>query len=151
MKREISHTIHIDASPEDVWSVMTDTAAFPAWNPFIRKLDGELRVGARLSVTVQPPGRRSSSFRPTVLAADPPCALRWLGRVLIPGLFDGEHSLLIEATTGGGSRFTQAERFSGILVRLVGGTLDSTEVGFQQMNEALKARVEGAARLRPAP
>jgi len=151
MKREISHTIQIDASPEAVWAVLTDSASFPAWNPFIRRLDGELRVGARLSVTVQPPGRRSSSFRPTVLAADRARELRWLGRVLIPGIFDGEHRLVLEPTASGGTRFTQAERFAGILVRLVGGTLDSTDVGFQRMNEALKARVEDDSRARPAP
>lgn len=151
MRREISHTIEIDASPSDVWAVVTDTAAFPDWNPFIRSLDGELRVGAKLSVTIQPPGRRSTTFRPTVLAADPARELRWLGRVLVPGIFDGEHSLLLEPMAGGGTRFTQGERFSGVLVRLVAGTLDSTEIGFQQMNAALKARVEGDGRSRPAP
>jgi hypothetical protein len=145
MHREIRHTIEIDASPADVWAVLTDTAAFPTWNPFIRKLEGELRTGARLLVAIQPPGRRSSTFRPTVLAAEPARELRWLGRVLIPGIFDGEHSFRLEPTASGGTRFTQAERFSGILVRPFSATLGSTELGFQQMNHALKARAEAAS------
>jgi hypothetical protein len=144
VKRQISHTIEIEASPAAVWAIVSDTASFPSWNPFIRKLEGELRTGAKLSVTIEPPGRRSTNFRPTVLAAEPARELRWIGRVLIAGIFDGEHSLLLEPTATGGTRFTQAERFSGILVRLVGGTLDSTELGFKQMNEALKARAEAA-------
>ena len=127
-----------------MWAIVSDTASFPSWNPFIRKLEGELRTGAKLSVTIQPPSRRSTNFRPTVLAAEPARELRWVGRVLIPGVFDGEHSLLMEPTANGGTRFTQAERFSGILVRLFSGTLDSTQLGFQQMNEALKARAEAA-------
>lgn len=144
MKRHISRTIEIDATPAEVWAVLTDTASFPAWNPFIRRLEGELRPGAKLSVTIQPPGHRSSTFRPTVLAADPARELRWLGRALIAGIFDGEHSFHLEPLPTGGTRLTQAERFSGILVRPFRTTLDSTELGFRQMNEALKARVEGA-------
>ena len=150
MKREISHTIQIEASPAEVWAVLTNTTAFPDWNPFIRRLDGELRTGATLAVTVAPPGRRSSTFRPTVLAADSPRELRWLGRLLIPGVFDGEHRFVLEGLPDGSTRFTQAERFSGILVRLLSSTLNDTEAGFQQMNEALKSRVEGARRTGPA-
>lgn len=142
MTREISRTIEIDAGPDKVWSVLTDTASFPTWNPFIRKLEGELTVGAKLLVVIQPPGRRQSTFRPTVLTVAPARELRWLGRLPIPGLFDGEHSLRLEPTPNGGTRFTQAEKFSGVLVAAFRGVLDSTAVGFAQMNEALKARSE---------
>ena len=143
MKRHVSHTIEIHASPAEVWAIVSDGGSFPSWNPFIQKLEGELRAGAKLTVKVQPPGRRSATFRPTVLTAEPARELRWIGRVLIPGIFDGEHSLVLEPTATGGTRFTQAERFSGVLVRLLSGDIDSTEVGFRQMNEALKARAEG--------
>jgi hypothetical protein len=149
MHREISRTIEIDASPAEVWAILTDTASFPTWNPFIRKLEGELRTGAKLSVAIQPPGRRSSTFQPTVTAAEPARELRWLGRVVIPGIFDGEHSFRLEPTASGGTRFTQAERFSGILVRPFSAMLESTEVGFQQMNDALKARAEAASSRSP--
>jgi len=149
MTREISQTIEIDASPDQVWSVLTDTGSFPSWNPFIRKLEGQLTVGAKLLVVIQPPGRRQSTFRPTVLAAAPARELRWLGRLLIPGLFDGEHSLRLEPTPNGGTRFTQAEKFNGILVAPFKGVLDSTAMGFQQMNEALKARVENGKGAQP--
>ena len=81
------------------------------------------------------PGSRMSEF-------EPDRELRWLGRLLVPGIFDGEHILHIEPLDQTRSRFTQAERFSGILVRLFGSTLDKTELGFEQMNDALKARAE---------
>jgi hypothetical protein len=63
----------------------------------------------------------------------------------MPGIFDGEHSLRIEPLASGRSRFVQSERFSGLLVGLVKGTLAKTEAGFGQMNAALKARVEQAS------
>jgi hypothetical protein len=142
--RTISDTIEIDADPEAVWRELADTGSYPGWNPFVRRLDGELREGARLTVEIAPPGGRAMTFKPTVLAARPGRELRWRGRFLMPGLFDGEHSFEIEPLGDGRSRFTQAERFSGLLVRPFGGTLEKTQRGFEAMNRALKARAEAA-------
>jgi len=142
--REIHDAIEIDASPEAAWAVLTDTPAYGEWNPFITRLTGELRVGAKLSALVLPPGdRRPATFKQTVLAVEPPRELRWLARVLVPGLFDGDHSFKIEPIAERRIRFTQAERISGVVVPLVGGRIDKTLLGMQQMNEALKRRVEG--------
>jgi hypothetical protein len=144
--RELRREIEIDVPPERVWEVVTDFAAYPEWNPFISRISGELREGARLEVRIEPPGGRTTTFKPTVRAVEPNRELRWLGRLLVPGIFDGEHSLRIEPLEGGRTRFVQSERFFGILVGLVKGTLKKTDVGFEQMNAALKARVEQAAR-----
>ena len=56
--RELRSEIEIDAPPERVWAVVTDFAAYPEWNPFIRRISGELREGARLEVRIAPPGAR---------------------------------------------------------------------------------------------
>jgi hypothetical protein len=141
--RELQREIDIDAPPERVWSVVTDFDAYPEWNPFIRRIGGELREGARLEVRIQPPGARAMTFMPRVRAVDPNRELRWLGRLLVPGIFDGEHRLRIEPLGSGRTRFIQSERFSGVLVPLVKGSLEKTAAGFEQMNAALKARVEG--------
>jgi hypothetical protein len=142
MVRSISHTIDIDASPEAVWRELADTRSYGDWNPFVRRLDGELKEGARLEVEITPPGGRAMTFKPKVLAAKPGRELRWLGHLLVPGLFDGEHRFEIEPLEGGRSRLTQSERFTGLMVRPLGGGLGKTERGFEAMNEALKARIE---------
>jgi hypothetical protein len=143
--RELRREIEIDAPPERVWAVVTDFAAYPEWNPFIRRIGGELRQGARLAVQIEPPGARPTTFKPTVRAVEANRELRWLGRLLLPGVFDGEHSLRIEPLEGGRCRFVQSERFTGVLVGVVKGMLAKTEAGFEQMNAALKARAEQAA------
>jgi hypothetical protein len=135
-----------------VWAVISDFPAYGEWNPFIRRISGELREGARLEVRIEPPHARATTFKPTVRSVEPDRELRWLGRLLVPGIFDGEHSLRIEPVEGTRSRFVQSERFSGILVGLVKGTLRKTDTGFEQMNAALKERVEQGARpAEPAP
>src|ERR1700754_252730 len=97
MDREIQHQIDIDDGPGRVWAVLTDTAAYGEWNPFVRRLDGELRTGARLEVEIAPPGGRAMTFKPTVLAAEEGRELRWLGRLFAPRVFDGEHRFRLEA------------------------------------------------------
>lgn len=140
--KKITTAIEINAPAERVWEVLTDFDAFPQWNPFIKTIAGETKVGAKLDVRIEPPGGKGMTFRPTVRAATPVRELRWLGRVVIPGVFDGEHSFQVEPLADNRSRFTQSERFSGALVPFFAGTLRQTEEGFMQMNEALKRRVE---------
>jgi len=140
--REIRTEIEIAAPAERVWQVLTDFAAFPQWNPFIPRLSGEARRGAALSVHLQPPGGRGITLRPTVLAAEPNRELRWLGRLALPGLFDGEHRFAIEPLGANRVRFVQEERFTGVLVPLFRGILAATRRGFGEMNGALKARAE---------
>jgi hypothetical protein len=141
MATELTHAIEIDAPPDDVWRVLADTERYGEWNPFVASLRGELREGAKLEVRIAPPGGKAMTFRPTVVAAMPGRELRWLGRLLVPGLFDGEHRFVLEPLAGRRTRFVQGERFSGVLVRLLGGTLERTRLGFEQMNLALAAEV----------
>jgi hypothetical protein len=140
--RELRSEIEIDAPPERVWEVLADFDSYDEWNPFIRRISGTPRQGERLEVRIEPPGGRGMTFKPTILAAKPNRELRWLGRFLVPGLFDGEHRLEVEPRSDQGSRFVQSERFNGLLVPIFGGALDKTEEGFRQMNAALKQRAE---------
>jgi hypothetical protein len=62
----------------------------------------------------------------------------------MPGIFDGEHSFELLAQGQGQTRFIHKEIFSGILVPMFWSTLDrDTRAGFNNMNQALKARCEG--------
>ncbi len=141
--KQLQSTIEIDAAPEQVWSVLADLPAFSGWNPFIREARGQLDEGARLTIRVQPPGGRSIRFHPTVTRVDPGRELRWLGRTGVAGIFDGEHVHLLDPVGGGRTRYTQSERFTGVLTWFAGGTLTKTLHGFEAMNAALKERVEG--------
>lgn len=140
------HTeIDIEASAERIWTILVDFASYPQWNPFIRSAVGEPRQGARLRIAVQPSGGKVMRFSPEVLAADPGRELRWVGRFLFPGVFDGEHCFCIEPLSEGKVRFRQSERFSGFLVGLFRTSLDrDTRRGFEEMNHALKLRAEEA-------
>ena len=82
-------------------------------------------------------------FHPIVLTAEPNRELRWKGKLLLPGLFDGEHYFTLEPKSEGELTFRQGEVFTGLLVPLFRRSLDgSTKQGFVAMNEALKLEAE---------
>ena len=140
---ELNSEIEINASPEIVWKLLTDTSRFPEWNPFLRRLSGELKVGQKLVVFMQPSGANGMESKPVVMKVEPNRELRWLGHLIIPGLFDGEHIFQIEALDDKRVRFHQREIFSGILVPLLKKSLDAdTRRGFNEMNQKLKELAE---------
>jgi hypothetical protein len=143
---KLLHTeIEIDASAEHVWELLTDFASYPQWNPFIRHISGQPAPGKRLQARLEPPGGRAMTFKPKVLTAEPNRELRWLGHLLVPGLFDGEHSFTIEPLEEDRVHFIQREAFKGLLVPLFARSLESnTQRGFEEMNHALKERAEAA-------
>jgi hypothetical protein len=141
-ERRIETSIEIAAPAKRVWSILTDFPAMATWNPFIRSISGALTPGSTLAVHIAPPGKSGMRFKPTVLAVKPERELRWRGRLLLPGIFDGEHYFLLEQIGPDRTRLTHGESFSGILVGMFAGTLSATQDGFKAMNAALKQRAE---------
>ncbi|MFX1514534.1 MAG: SRPBCC family protein, partial [Promethearchaeota archaeon] len=131
------------ASPERIWKILTEIENYPDWNPYIRHANGQIEQGHKLKLYIEPPGSDGMTFKPTVKKVVPNTELRWFGRLLIPKIFDGEHIFQLESQGNGKTRFIQREIFNGLLVRLYANRLDrDIKKGFEEMNQALKRRVE---------
>jgi hypothetical protein len=143
LEREIEETIQIVASPSEVWWHLTNFQAYPEWNPFITRVEGDLREGGRLNVTVDPHLMPSFAYRPKIIVAEAERELCWRGRPGVPNLFDGEHAFVIETTGIDRVCFRQRETFSGVFapgtVSLIEGRLRES---FRRMNAALRQRAE---------
>lgn len=138
--------IDIDAPAERIWDILTDFDAYSEWNPFITRIAGTPRVNERLDVHLQPPGGMAITLHPILLEVAPGDTLRWLGRLLLPGVFDGEHHFVLESLGPDRTRLVQQERFNGLLVGVFASSLDQhTLAGFHAMNAALKLRAEAPA------
>lgn len=145
--RQLVTEIDIKARASHIWEILMDFKAYPSWNPFIKRIAGKPRAGSRLDVTMEPPGGKPMRFTPKVLVVRPNRELRWKGKLYMPGLFDGEHSFIIEPAGTGSVHFIQHEQFSGVLVPFLWKMLDTkTRKGFVAMNKALKKRAEKASR-----
>jgi hypothetical protein len=143
MQHDIATSISISAPLKRVWEVLLDFARYPEWNPFVRSIEGPSSEGSVLKVTVHPPGGKAMQFRPVVLHHTLEREFRWKGRLLLPGLFDGEHYFILSQVGDASTLFTHGEHFYGLLVPLFRRALDgATKDGFEAMNFALKQRLE---------
>jgi hypothetical protein len=143
MKRQIITSIEIDVPPNVIWKILTEFDRYDRWNPFMPSINGKAIPGTKLEVKIQPPGGNAMTFRPIVLVANPGRELSWLGRLLFPGIFDGEHRFEIESLSDRRVRFVHSEKFSGLLVPLFWRSLNTrTRQGFEEMNQALKLQAE---------
>lgn len=143
MRHRLSTRITIDAPTDVVWEVLTDLDGYADWNPFIIESSGRATLGERLTNRLRPPGGKARTFRPVVTEVRNGEVFEWLGRLGMPGLFDGRHRFELEPDGPRRTTFTQSEDFAGVLVPLMRSTLDAdTTAGFEAMNAALKARAE---------
>ena len=140
--KEIYTEIHINASPSIVWNILTDFDNYGKWNPFIKEISGVQQVGSELQIFIKTPNSNGMKFKPKILNYDRKKELRWLGKLWIPKLFDGEHTLKINTLNEDNVVFIQKERFSGLLVPLLSKMLNDTKSGFEMMNINLKRESE---------
>jgi len=140
--KQIESEITINSKPEKVWEKLTDFKNFESWNPFITSISGKKEVGEQLNVFIQPPGGNGMTFKPIILAFKKNSEFRWIGKLGIKGIFDGEHYFILEETGDHQTKFIQGEKFSGILVPFMEGVLKNTKKGFALMNESIKKEAE---------
>jgi hypothetical protein len=140
MAKEIKTEILINSTPEKVWAILTNFDDYPNWNPFIKSLNGEVKIGNKIKVSIQPPNSKGMTFKPKVIAFETNKELRWLGHLLFTGLFDGEHKFELIDNGNGTTTFRQSEKFKGIFVGLL--NLENTKKGFEAMNGKLKELAE---------
>lgn len=138
---EIHTSIIIDAPAFGVWNVLTDLASYHSWNPFIRRIRGELVRGSRLEMEIRLADEKMVQLDPVVANVELERQIAWQGR--ISSLFSTEHKMAIEPLTHDRVTFYQVEKFAGPIVSLVAHKLDAAlHKGFEEMNQALKSVAE---------
>lgn len=136
-ERHITTDVVIEAPAAVIWDVLVDLGAYSEWNPFFRQASGRVAAGERLKLESE-----TLTFTPTVLEVREYRRLRWLGRLGIPGIFDGEHSFTLTPLADERTRVVQHEIFRGVLIPFAGSLLRDTESGFIALGKALKKRAE---------
>jgi len=143
----IEHTLSIEAPVDCVWSVVSDLASYPEWNPFVVSCASTLAVGDPISMRVRLFGRFAQPQREWILAHEH-------GRLLCYGLPPSRLGALVsrrshEVIAAGASRTRYVSHFelSGWLAPLVELLLGPRlRAGFSSMSAALQARAELLAR-----
>ncbi len=137
-----SATTTIDASPESIWTILTDAPGYPRWEPNVDRIEGHIGLGEKITAyTKLSPGR---AFPVTVTEFVPGQKMTWSGGMPL-GLFKGERTFTIEPQGNGRVEFTVREVFSGPLLPLIGRSLPDLNVAFEQFVTGLKQQAESTS------
>jgi len=137
--KEYSATTTINAPPETIWAILTDAAAYPAFDPSCERIEGKIAVGEKIrAFTKLSPGR---AFPVKVTEIAPGERMTWSGGMPL-GLFKGVRTFTTTPAPDGGVTFTVREVFSGPLLALIGKSIPDMTEPFRQFAAGLKARAE---------
>lgn len=137
-RKSFAATTTIQASPEAIWSILTNAASYPEWDPYCERIEGEVKLGGKIKAfTTLAPGR---AFPVKITRLEPHQQMVWSGGMPL-GLFKGERTFTLKPS-GDAIQFTVREDFSGPMLLLIGRTLPDMNEPFQKFVEGLKARAE---------
>lgn len=139
MKGYVS-TALIDASAEDVWTVLADGAGYANWNPEITRIDGRLALGETVGAHVRLGSGAVRAVSQRVVAFDAPRRMEWVGGLPL-GLFVGRRIYTITPRDSG-VEFRLDVRMSGLLAPLILKSVGDRQPELDSFSQALKARVE---------
>jgi hypothetical protein len=131
----------IAASPDTIWTILTDAPAYAAWDSGVERIEGTIAPGEKITVRSQAnPGR---AFPVRVTEYEPGRRMTWSGGMPL-GLFKGVRTFTLEPHDGGRTAFRMREEYTGPLLPLVWRSMPDLGPSFEQFARGLKARAEEA-------
>ena len=140
-KNSIETKINIESNTKSIWQELINFEEYKNWNPAIYEVSGVLNEGEILKIVVKINGS-TMVFKPKILKYKENIELRWLGKLFIPKIFDGEHYFIVKDNLDGTTTFIHGENFSGVLIPFFTKMILDTKKNFEAMNEELKKRAE---------
>ncbi|MEM1121661.1 MAG: SRPBCC domain-containing protein [Bacteroidota bacterium] len=136
-KKSVHHEILINASPEAVWSVLTDTPEYDNWNPTMKLLERKIKKGNKVKYQFTQSADKSYAIETYVKEVIPNKLLNQGGG--LTGIISFDHRYLLEAINNK-TKVTIHEDYGGIYVNFWNPS--PVAKAYQQLNQALKVRVE---------
>ena len=107
----------ISATPEAVWAILMDTAAYGEWNPVFVKVEGSYAAGGTVLNTFKDPSGKLFDVTNKVEALEPNRLLRQKGG--FTGMLTFDHQWILEPVEDG-TKVTQYEIDRGLYVWFLG-------------------------------
>lgn len=110
--------IIIEATPEQVWSVLTDTERYGDWNDIIVKIDGKIQDQGKVDVLFKAGPKAKPQLYLNTLFVEPGVEFYW-SQVQAMGIKD-RHCFRVELVEGNKTRFIQSDQAQGGMTWLFG-------------------------------
>ena len=135
--KSVHHEIAINASPETVWEVLTDTDNYDSSNPAIKLLEGEIKEGNKVKYKFTQSADNSYDIATNVKKIIPNQLLNQGGGP--PLILTFNHKYILEPSANG-TKLTIHEDYKGIGVNF--WNPKPVQAAYEKLNEAIKKRAE---------
>lgn len=137
--KSFASKVVINAAPERVWAILTESERYTAWNSTVSRVEGHIAKGETVKVhaTISP-GR---VFPVKVTALDAPRRMVWTGGMPL-GLFKGERVFDVLPAANGATEFSMRESFTGPLAPIFGRMIPDLQPAFDDFARDLKHEAE---------
>lgn len=136
-KKSVHHEISINATPQKVWKVLTDMSVYDEWNPTMKLVNGEVKVGNKVTYQFTQDENNISEIPATVKQLIPNELLNQSGGILLVLTYN--HRYILEPQNSG-TKVIIHEDYKGIGVNF--WNPKPVEKAYERLNVALKKRVE---------
>ena len=141
-RQDCSVRCDIQATPEQIWSLLTDARRFTAWNSTVTSLEGTIAQGEKLALKVTLDPKRT--FTPKVTKLEPGQEMQWSDG--FAPMFKGVRTFTLTRKGNGVTEFAMAEVFSGLMLPMIRKSLPDFGPAFETFARDLKRAAEGGAR-----
>ena len=140
--RSVHTEIVIDATPEQVWTVLTDTKSYPQWAVFMEAIEGKIRDQGQITAHFRPNEKKEKVNKVThTISVTEGKEFSWSETVMM-GIKD-HHRYIVEPMPNGQTRFIQSDLVKSGMSWLMGNSLIKFEKeNYPKFNRSLKAEVE---------
>lgn len=146
MSIQIDHKLKIDAPASVVWRVITDTARYGEWNPFVEECQAELRPGGPINMKVRL-GNGLQKANEVIDSVDEGRGFSYRMKPPPLGALRSYRSHDIEPEGDNACIYRSHFELDGWLSPLVGLIMESKmRAGFDGMSHAIKDRAEELAK-----
>lgn len=139
-RRSCAVRCEVQASPQAIWTLLTDAASYPKWNSTVTSLKGEIRAGEKLDLRVPLDPKRTFSPKVTKLEER---KMVWADG--FAPMFRGVRTFTVTPKEGGVTEFAMQEVFSGVMLPLIKKSLPDFGPAFEAFARDLKRAAEGGA------
>ena len=140
-RMECATAIDVRATPQRVWSLLTNAADFPRWNSTVTRITGTIAPGERLALEVKAaPGR---TFKPRVTRFEPERSMVWSDG--FAPMFQGVRTFTLSPNSDGTTTFSMVEVLSGVMLPMIKGSLPDFGPAFEAYAADLKREAERSA------
>jgi hypothetical protein len=140
-KKHYQVEVRIQADLDDIWGLLTDASNYHRWNSTVKRANGTIDLGKRLTLIPNLPKSRAVKVRVTEYLA--PHRMVWSGGKPL-GLFRGVRTFSLERERGAVT-FRMEESFSGPLSGLICKMIPDLTESFNQFAADLKSKAESMA------